>query len=107
MVHHRGPDFQAVYERALARLQEVHRTDSPVLLFSASGTGAMDSAVANLCRPGDRAAVVVAGVFGERWAKLCGHYELDVARIDYAWGEVPNPDEVAARVRECGAGVVF
>jgi aspartate aminotransferase-like enzyme len=107
MVHHRGPDFQRVYERTLARLQEVHRTDSPVLLFSASGTGAMDSAVANLCRPGDRAAVVIAGAFGERWAKLCSHYELDVARIDYAWGEVPNPDEVGARVRECGAGVVF
>jgi len=107
MVHHRGPDFREVYERTLARLGEVYRTQSPVLLFSASGTGAMDSAVTNLCRPGERVAVVVAGAFGERWAKMCNHYELDVARIDYAWGERPNPDEVASAVRESGAGVVF
>jgi hypothetical protein len=63
MVHHRGPDFREVYERALERLGEIYRTESPVLLFSASGTGAMDSAVTNLCRPGERVAVVVAGAF--------------------------------------------
>ena len=57
----------------------------------------MDSAVTNLCPPGERVAVVVAGAFGERWAKLCAHYGLDVERIDYAWGEAPDPDEVGAR----------
>jgi aspartate aminotransferase-like enzyme len=105
--HHRGPDFRVVYERALARLAEVHRTESPVLLFSASGTGAMDSAVANLCPPGERVAVVVAGAFGERWAKLATHYALDVVRVDYAWGETPVADEIAAAARESGAGIVF
>ena len=44
MVHHRGPDFRLVYERCLARLQQVFRTDGQVLLFAASGTGAMESA---------------------------------------------------------------
>ncbi len=107
MVHHRGPDFRVVYERVLARLSEVFRTESPVLLFSASGTGAMDSAVTNVCRPGERVAVVVAGAFGERWATMCKHYGLDVARIDYQWGERPDPAEVGAAVAECGAGVVF
>src|ERR1700685_2981826 len=76
MVHHRGPDFQATYVSALERLKQVWRTESPVLLFSASGTGAMDSAVTNLCAPGERVVVVVAGAFGERWAKICGHYGL-------------------------------
>ena len=107
MVHHRGADFRAVYERSLTRLQEVFRTRSPALLFSASGTGAMDSAVANLTAPGDRVAVVVAGSFGERWAKLCTHYGLDVQRIDYEWGEVPDPDQVGSAVAESGAGIVF
>lgn len=107
MVHHRGADFRVVYERCLARLQDVFRTESQVLLFSASGTGAMESAVANLTAQGDRVAVVVAGAFGERWAKLCEHYGLDVQRIDYAWGEVPVPDQVGAAVAESGAGIVF
>jgi aspartate aminotransferase-like enzyme len=107
MVHHRGADFREVYERALGRLQEVFRTEAPVLLFAASGTGAMDSAVANLAREGDRVAVVVAGAFGERWAKICTHYGLDVQRIDYEWGEVPDPAEIASAVAESGAGIVF
>jgi aspartate aminotransferase-like enzyme len=107
MVHHRGADFQAIYTRCLARLQEVFRTKSQVLLFSASGSGAMDSAVTNLTAAGDRVAVVVAGAFGERWVKICEHYGLDVARIDYDWGEVPDPGEVAAAVAESGAGIVF
>ncbi len=107
MVHHRGPDFRVVYERCLARLQEVFRSRGDVLLFAASGTGAMDSAVTNLCESGDRAAVVVAGAFGERWTKICAHYGVEVQRIDYEWGEVPSPDEVGAAVAESGARVVF
>ncbi len=105
--HHRGPDFRVVYERTLERLADVHRTASPVLLFSASGTGAMDSAVANLCPPGARVAVVIAGAFGERWAKMCTHYGLDVVRVDYTWGERPVPDEIGSAVRESGAEIVF
>ncbi len=61
MVHHRGVDFREIYERTLGRLQEVYRTQGQVLLFAASGSGAMDSAVANLVRPGERVAVVVVG----------------------------------------------
>src|SRR5436853_3784928 len=54
IVHHRGPDFRVVYERTLGRLRAVFRTESDVVLFTASGTGAMESAVANLCAQGDR-----------------------------------------------------
>ena len=107
MVHHRGLDFREVYERTLERLQSVYRTENQVLLFSASGTGAMESAVANLAGPGDKVAVVVAGAFGERWAAISKQYGLDVQRIDYAWGEVPVPEEIGAAVSESGAEIVF
>jgi len=107
MVHHRGSDFREVYERCLVRLQEVYRTQSQVLLFAASGTGAMESAVANLCEPGQRVAVVTAGAFGARWASICEQYDLEVERIAYEWGETPVPEEVAAAARERGAEIVF
>jgi aspartate aminotransferase-like enzyme len=107
IVHHRGPDFRLVYERALSRLQEVFRTRSQVLLFAASGTGAMDSAVSNLTVPGQRVAVVTAGSFGERWVAICEQYGLEVQRIGYEWGEIPNPDEVGVAVAESGAPIVF
>src|SRR4030088_3276686 len=74
VVHHRSPDFKPVYARTLHRLKQVYRTASDVLLFTASGTGAMESAVANLCSPGDRVVVVSAGNFGERWIDLATSY---------------------------------
>src|SRR4051794_14031159 len=54
VLHHRSPDFLPVYERVLNRLREVCRTETDVLLFGASGTGAFESAVANLVSPGER-----------------------------------------------------
>jgi serine---pyruvate transaminase len=97
IVHHRGPDFRAVYERVLGRLKEVFRTESEVLLFAASGTGGFESAVANLTSPGDPVLVVSAGAFGERWADMTRAYGADVDHLRYDWGETPSPDDVHER----------
>jgi serine---pyruvate transaminase len=94
VVHHRGPDFRVVYERCLGRLREVCRTESDVLLLTASGTAAMESAVANLCSPGDRVVVVSAGFFGERWGAIARAYGCEVDEIRYAWGEIPVVDDL-------------
>jgi aspartate aminotransferase-like enzyme len=102
VVHHRSPDFRPVYERCLARLREVFRTERDVLLFGSSGTGTMESAIANLCSPGDRVLAVVAGSFGKRWTAIAEAYGLEVERVEYEWGEVPSADDVAARLGELG-----
>ena len=107
IVHHRGADFRHIYASALGRLKDVFRTDSDVLLFTASGTGAMESAVANLCAPGDRVTVVSHGSFGERWVSICELYGLDVQAVRYEWGEKPDADEVASAVREAGTSIVL
>ena len=100
VVHHRSPDFRPVYERCLMRLREVCRTREDVLLFGASGTGAFESAVANLVSPGEPQLVVSAGNFGERWAALTAAYGADVDHLRYAWGETPDAEDVRARLRE-------
>src|ERR687888_2825555 len=108
VVHHRGPDFRATLQRCLERLKAVFRTTSDVLLFSASGTGAMESAVANLCSPGQRVVVVSAGHFGERWIEIAERYGCDVAPLRYEWGETPAADDLAAKLSESGgASAVF
>ena len=108
VVHHRGPDFKPVYERSLARLREVFRTQSEVLLFASAGTGAMESAVVNLCSPGERVLVVSAGHFGERWRAIASAYGAEVETLEYAWGEIPNADDLAGRLQELGgAKAVF
>jgi aspartate aminotransferase-like enzyme len=107
VVHHRSPDFKPIYERCLARLREVCRTEQDVLLFTASGTGAFESAVANLVSPGDRHLVVSAGNFGERWAAMTAGYGADVDHLRYAWGETPDPDDIRTRLREREAKAVW
>jgi serine---pyruvate transaminase len=108
IIHHRGPDFKPIYERSLTRLREVFRTDHDVLLFGAAGTGAMESAVANLCSPGERVLVVSAGHFGERWRSIASAYGAEVEALEYEWGEIPSAEDVAARLQELGgAKVVF
>jgi serine---pyruvate transaminase len=102
IVHHRGADFRPVYARCLERLKQICRTSSEVLLFTASGTGAMESAVANLCSPGDRVVVVAAGAFGERWVDIAERYGCDVVALRYEWGEVPQASDLAATLAETG-----
>lgn len=98
VLHHRAPDFREVYARVLARLQDVHRTAHDVLLFTASGTGAFESALVNLCSPGERVLAVSAGSFGERWAALARTYGCEVEQLRYAWGETPTPDDLRAKL---------
>jgi serine---pyruvate transaminase len=107
VIHHRGPDYRQLYADSLARLREVFRTEREVLLFGGSGSGAMESAVANLCSPGDRVLVVSSGYFGERWAAIARAYRADLDHLRYAWGEIPSAEDVAARLREREAAAVF
>ncbi len=100
VLHHRAPDFRAVYERVLGRLQEVHRTRSDVLLFTCSGTGAFESAVVNLCSPGERVLAVSAGNFGERWAAMARGYGCEVEELRYAWGKTPSAADLARKLAE-------
>jgi aspartate aminotransferase-like enzyme len=107
VVHHRSPDFLPVYERVLARLRDVCRTENDVLLFGSSGTGAFESAVANLVSPGEPHLVVSAGSFGERWVSMTTAFGADVDVLGYAWGETPSPDDLRARLAERPAKAVW
>jgi aspartate aminotransferase-like enzyme len=108
ILHHRGPDFRPIYERCLERLRAVFRTASDVLLLASSGTGGMESVVANLCRPGDRVLVVSAGRFAERWAEIAERWGCTVEKLSYEWGTNPVPEDLPeALERMGGARVVF
>jgi serine---pyruvate transaminase len=108
IIHHRSSDFRQIFERALDRLHQVYRTSGDVLVYTSSGTGGMESAISNLTRPGNRVAVVSAGHFGERWIEMAGNFGCEVDAIAYEWGESPQPEDLAQRLRESGgAKVVF
>jgi aspartate aminotransferase-like enzyme len=100
ILYHRAPAFVRIYARVLERLPEVFQTQNDVLCFAATGTAAMESAVANLVRPGEPAVVASCGKFGERWAELCDAYGADTHHLEFEWGEKVDP----ARLEEALAG---
>lgn len=102
MIHHRERDYREIYKRCLARLAEVYRTEQDVLMFTTSGTGAFESAVANLTSPGDRQLVLSAGNFGERWAGMVKAFGADLVHVRQDWGETPEPEDLRSALAEAG-----
>jgi aspartate aminotransferase-like enzyme len=92
--YHRGPEFKKLFEDVTANLQYVFQTQSEVLLLTASGTGGMEACVANLLLSGQKALVIVAGKFGERWQELCQVFGIETVVLEVPWGEAPNLDEL-------------
>jgi serine---pyruvate transaminase len=100
LVYHRGPGYGNLLRQVTDDLKRLYRTSGDVLIFSSSGTGGLESAVANLFSPGDRVVVPVAGYFGERFAAIASAFGLDVRRIDYEWGTAVRAEDVRAAVDE-------
>ena len=91
ILYHRAPAFVEIYARVLERLPGVFQTANQVLCFTASGTGAMESAVANLVVGGRPAVACVAGKFGERWVELCDAYGATTTLVEADWGDKIDP----------------
>lgn len=94
IIHHRTPQFQGILKEVEENLKYVFETRNSVLIFSSSGTGAMEGAVNNLLSPGDKAIVVRGGKFGERWSELCSAYGIESIPIDVEWGTSVNPQDI-------------
>ena len=107
IIHHRGADFRRAFVQCGERLKEVYETKNDVIMFAASGTGGMESAVANLCAPGERVVVHSAGNFGERWVKIAEVYGVEVGHIKEEWGATPDSDKLAAELEQAPAKVVY
>lgn len=94
IIHHRTPEFQKIIQEVEEDLKYVYQTKNEVLIFAASGTGAMEGSVVNLLSPGDKAIVVRGGKFGERFGEICKAYGIEFTAIDVEWGEAVDPKKI-------------
>jgi len=95
LIDHRGPEFAAILAEVTAGAKRVFKTKNDLLLLTSSGTGGLESAVANLVSPGDEVVVALCGNFGERFAALAAAYGCDVVRLEFEWGQPVDPDDLA------------
>jgi aspartate aminotransferase-like enzyme len=98
-MHHRTAEFRALYSRVLADLKIFVGTRNDVVMFTASGTGVMEAAVANLTSPGDKVLVVSAGKFGERWEGLAKAYGCVLETVRAPYGETVSPQQVREKIQ--------
>lgn len=98
-IHHRTPEFRALYERVLSQLKTFVGTKNDVLLLASSGTGAMEASVSNLTSPGDRVLVLTAGKFGERWQSLAKAFGCQVDVVSAPYGDSFGLDQIRDALR--------
>jgi aspartate aminotransferase-like enzyme len=100
IIHHREEEYKRIFQEVRQGLGYLFQTKNEVLLFTSSGTGAMEGAVCNLFSSGDKALVVRGGKFGERWGEICQAYGIEVKPVDVEWGEAVDPALIADCLKE-------
>jgi aspartate aminotransferase-like enzyme len=98
-MHHRTPEFRALFLKVLAQLKIFVGTQNDVILLSSSGTGAMEASVSNLTSPSDRVLVLTAGKFGERWVDLAKAFGCQVDVVEKPYGQTFDLAEVKAALK--------
>jgi aspartate aminotransferase-like enzyme len=101
-LHHRTDAFRALMRETLDNLRYYFNTKNDVLVFSSSGTGAMEGAVSNLLSPGDRVLIGTAGKFGERWVQLAEAYGIDAVVVEAPYGHAVPMNEMKRHLESSG-----
>ncbi len=97
---HRGPAFADVGRAALDGMKWVFRTQSQVVIYPSSGTGAWEAALVNTLSPGDTVLMYETGHFAFLWQKLAKRLGLNPVFIEDDWRSGAAPDAIEARLRE-------
>jgi aspartate aminotransferase-like enzyme len=95
---HRSSEFSKILESVYSDLKYVFQTSNDVLVYTASGTGAMDAALSNLINEGDKVLSLVIGNFSQRLAKIAKGLGADVETIEVEPGQAINPAVLKERL---------
>ncbi len=105
VIDHRGPDFADLGHSVLSGMQRIFQTQSPVVIYPSSGTGAWEAALSNLVGPGDRVLFYETGQFAALWKQMADRLQLkgDVISGDWRTGVDANRIEDALRADTAGS----
>jgi alanine-glyoxylate transaminase/serine-glyoxylate transaminase/serine-pyruvate transaminase len=94
-IDHRGPDFAELGLEVLAGMRDVFRTDGPVVIYPASGTGAWEAAIVNTLSPGDKVVASETGHFATLWRDMAERLGLHVTWLEGDWRHGADPERIA------------
>ena len=100
MIDHRGPEFAKLAKRCLEGIKTIFKTTRPVIVYTATGTGAWEAALVNTLSPGDRVLMVETGQFATLWKKMAEKLGLKPEFISTDWRTGADPAAVEKKLRE-------
>ena len=105
VIDHRGPDFADLGHSVLNGMQRIFQTQSPVVIYPSSGTGAWEACLSNLVGPGDRVLFYETGQFAALWKQMADRLQLngEVIAGDWRTGVDANAIEDALRADTAGS----
>jgi alanine-glyoxylate transaminase/serine-glyoxylate transaminase/serine-pyruvate transaminase len=99
-IDHRGPEFGVLGREVLSGLKKIFKTDSHVVIYPASGTGAWEAALVNTLSPGDLVLMAETGHFATLWKKMAVNLGLKVEFLPGDWRRAADPGAIEARLRD-------
>jgi alanine-glyoxylate transaminase/serine-glyoxylate transaminase/serine-pyruvate transaminase len=100
IIDHRGPEFAKLAKRCLDGIKTIFKTTNPVIIYTATGTGAWEAALVNTLSPGDRVLMVETGQFATLWKKMAEKLGLKPEFISTDWRNGIDPKAIEAKLRE-------
>ncbi len=100
MIDHRGPEFARLNKRVLEGIKTIFKTTNPVIMYTATGTGAWEAALVNTLSAGDRVLMVETGQFAVQWKTMAQRLGLQPEFIQTDWRIGADPAEIEARLSE-------
>ncbi len=100
IIDHRGPEFSKLAKRVLDGIKTIFKTTNPVIIYTATGTGAWEAALVNTLSPGDRVLMVETGQFATLWKKMAEKLSLKPEFISTDWRIGADPKVIEAKLRE-------
>jgi alanine-glyoxylate transaminase/serine-glyoxylate transaminase/serine-pyruvate transaminase len=99
IIDHRGPEFAKLAKRCLDDIKTIFKTTSPVIIYTATGTGAWEAALVNTLNADDRVLMVETGQFATLWKRMAENIGLkpEFIKTDWRVGADPNAIEDALR----------
>ncbi len=100
IIHHRTPEFTKTFMEVREKLKQLLKIERAPIMFASSGTGAMEAAITNFFKKGDRVLVINAGKFGQRWRDLAKTFELKVVDYEIEWGKTYDKERILEIIGE-------
>ncbi len=98
-IDHRGPEFAVLAKAVIAGMKKVFRTESDVVIYPSSGTGAWEAALVNTLSPGDRVVMAETGHFATLWKRLAERLGLEVDFLPGDWRRGASAAQIESHLR--------